>query len=73
VVVSATRLTATEVFEDIEGAVAYRTIGWIKASTIFLKIIFATGVLSIPSSMVAVGAVPGALLIIGAQALNTCR
>ncbi|KAI9631891.1 transmembrane amino acid transporter protein-domain-containing protein [Dioszegia hungarica] len=52
-----------EVFKRIEGAEDYRTVTWWKAAFIFLKVIFATGVLSIPSSMVTLGAVPGAIMI----------
>lgn len=42
-----------------------------KAAFIFLKVIFATGVLSIPSSMVTLGAVPGAIMIVAWGAINT--
>lgn len=34
---------AFEVFKKEEGAVDFRTVGWIPASVIFLKVIFATG------------------------------
>lgn len=34
---------AFEVFKKEEGAVDFRTVGWVPASVIFLKIIFATG------------------------------
>lgn len=51
--------------------VDFRTVSWQRASVIFLKIIFATGVLSIPTAMVSLGAVGGALNVIGWGALNT--
>ncbi|RSL77012.1 hypothetical protein BHE90_012042 [Fusarium euwallaceae] len=60
-----------EVFKSGDGNVEFRTVGWIHASVIFLKIIFATGVLTIPSAMYVLGALPGAINVIGWQALNT--
>lgn len=51
--------------------VDFRTVSWQRASVIFLKIIFATGVLSIPTAMVSLGAVGGAFNVIGWGALNT--
>jgi hypothetical protein len=40
-----------EVFK--KGAVVdFRNVGWVRCSVIFLKVLFATGVLSIPSAMV---------------------
>lgn len=60
-----------EVFKK-DGAVNFRTVSWPRASVIFLKIIFATGVLSIPSAMLSLGAVGGALSVIGWGILNTC-
>ncbi|KAI5369951.1 Putative amino acid transporter, transmembrane domain-containing protein [Septoria linicola] len=59
-----------EVFRT-DGEVNFRTVGWPRASVIFLKIIFATGVLSIPTAMVSLGAVGGALNVVGWGALNT--
>ncbi|TKA36672.1 hypothetical protein B0A54_11915 [Friedmanniomyces endolithicus] len=63
-------------FEDHEvfkqgAAVEFRTVGWIRASVIMLKVIFATGVLSIPVAMSSLGAVGGALSVIAWGALNT--
>lgn len=59
-----------EVFK--QGAdVNFRTVGWPRASVIFLKVIFATGVLSIPVAMSSLGAVGGALSVVGWGALNT--
>ena len=62
-----------EVFKHVEGGVDYRTVGWMRAAVIFLKVIFATGVLSIPSAMVSLGAVGGALNVIGWGVINTCE
>ncbi|ETN37111.1 uncharacterized protein HMPREF1541_08101 [Cyphellophora europaea CBS 101466] len=59
-----------EVFRD-DGDVAFRTVGWIWATAIFLKIIFATGVLTIPTAMAALGSFPGAVNVLGWQAVNT--
>ncbi|KAL2216530.1 putative N amino acid transport system protein [Thermoascus aurantiacus ATCC 26904] len=60
-----------ELFQVTADGVNFRTVGWLRASVIFLKIIFATGVLTIPTSMYALGAVGGALSVIGWGALNT--
>ncbi|KAK1709783.1 transmembrane amino acid transporter [Colletotrichum lupini] len=62
---------AFEVFKRGEGTVDFRTVGWIHASVIFLKVIFATGVLTIPSAMFVLGALPGAINVLGWQFLNT--
>lgn len=59
-----------EVFRD-DGDVTFRTVGRIWASIIFLKIIFATGVLTIPTAMAALGSFPGAVNVLGWQAVNT--
>ncbi|EXU96728.1 hypothetical protein X797_010125 [Metarhizium robertsii] len=56
---------AFQVFETREGAVNFRTVRWIHASAIFLKVIFATDVLTIPSAMFVLGALPGALIVRG--------
>ncbi|EMC96057.1 hypothetical protein BAUCODRAFT_71260 [Baudoinia panamericana UAMH 10762] len=60
-----------EVFKKNTDGVDFRTVHWIRASVIFLKVIFATGVLSIPTAMYQLGAVGGALSVIGWGALNT--
>ncbi|KAG9742746.1 amino acid transporter, partial [Aureobasidium melanogenum] len=60
-----------EVFKQTEDGVNFRTVGWPMATVIFLKIIFALGVLSIPAAMYTLGAVGGSLSVIGWQALNT--
>ncbi|KAK0385197.1 hypothetical protein NLU13_7675 [Sarocladium strictum] len=62
---------AFEVFKRGEGNVDFRTVPWWHASMIFLKLIFATGVLTIPSAMFVLGALPGAINVLGWQALNT--
>ncbi|KAI0405541.1 transmembrane amino acid transporter [Xylaria palmicola] len=62
---------AFEVFKRGEGLTDFRTVGWIHASVIFLKLIFATGVLTIPSAMYVLGAFPGAVNVLGWQFLNT--
>ncbi|KAF4622822.1 hypothetical protein G7Y89_g14202 [Cudoniella acicularis] len=60
-----------EVFKKTKDGVDFRTVGWCRASVIFLKIQFALGVLSIPTSMYTLGAVGGALSVIGWGLLNT--
>ena len=77
-----------EVFKKTHDGVNFRTVGWPRASVIFLKstcvprfldlflltvcsVIFATGVLSIPTAMYSLGAVGGALSVIAWGALNT--
>ncbi|GJN71099.1 hypothetical protein PLIIFM63780_002311 [Purpureocillium lilacinum] len=62
---------AFEIFKKGDGNVDFRTVGWIHASVIFLKVIFATGVLTIPSAMFVLGALPGAINVLGWQFLNT--
>ena len=58
-------------FKTVDGGINFRTVSWVKATFIFLKLIFATGVLSIPSSMVTLGAVAGSLLILAFGFINT--
>ncbi|KAF8857987.1 hypothetical protein BDZ45DRAFT_409768 [Acephala macrosclerotiorum] len=64
-------LEQNEVFKKTHEGVDFRTVGWPRASVIFLKVIFATGVLSIPTAMYSLGALGGALSVIGWGALNT--
>lgn len=61
-----------EVFKKTEDGVDFRTVGWPRASIIFLKVQFAIGVLGIPSALYTLGALPGSLLVIAWGALNTC-
>ncbi|QDS70395.1 hypothetical protein FKW77_009309 [Venturia effusa] len=60
-----------EVFKKGIDGVEFRLVSWPRASVIFLKVIFATGVLSIPGAMYGLGAVGGSLSVIGWGALNT--
>ncbi|KAJ4396463.1 hypothetical protein N0V93_000682 [Gnomoniopsis smithogilvyi] len=53
------------------GEVDFRTVGWIRASTFLIKQTFATGVLSMPSAMYFLGAVPGCISIVVWGAINT--
>lgn len=77
--VTTTESNGVGTFDDIEdhevfkrGAnVDFRTVGWVQATIIMLKIIFATGVLSIPVAMSGLGAVGGALSVIAWGSLNT--
>ncbi|KAE9380759.1 putative N amino acid transport system protein [Stipitochalara longipes BDJ] len=64
-------LEENEVFKKTHEGVDFRTVGWPRASVIFLKVIFATGVLSIPTAMYSLGALGGALSVIGWGLLNT--
>ena len=61
-----------EVFQSDGGTVNFRTVTWQRLIIILLKVQIATGVLSIPSALGTLGAVPGALVIVGWQAINTC-
>ena len=61
-----------EVFKATADGVDFRTVTWQRMIIILLKVQVATGVLGIPSAMAALGAVPGSLLVVGWQALNTC-
>ncbi|CAN8105959.1 unnamed protein product [Discula destructiva] len=54
-----------------EGQVNFRTVGWIRAATFLIKQTFATGVLSMPSAMYFLGAVPGCISIAVWGAVNT--
>ncbi|GAA6031257.1 hypothetical protein JCM8097_005570 [Rhodosporidiobolus ruineniae] len=63
-----------EVFKaELEGedVVKMRTTSWPGAFALMFKVQFSLGILSIPAVMAPVGAVPGALLIIGWGAWNT--
>lgn len=60
-----------EVFKRTQDGVDFRTVGWVKASAIFLKIMFAVGVLSIPQSMYSLGAVGGSLSVVAWGIFNT--
>ncbi|GAA5887079.1 hypothetical protein JCM6882_009440 [Rhodosporidiobolus microsporus] len=67
-------IDAGEVFKaniDGEDGVKMRTTSWPAAFALMFKVQFSLGILSIPAVMAPVGAVPGALLIIGWGAWNT--
>ena len=66
-----TSFDALETFQKGAGTVDFRGVSWPRATVIFLKIIFAVGVLSIPVSMASLGAVAGSLVVLGFGALNT--
>ncbi|KAJ5460134.1 uncharacterized protein N7458_001686 [Penicillium daleae] len=60
-----------EVFKKTADGVSFRDVGWFKACILFVKVLFATGVLSIPSALLSLGAVGGAISIIAWGAFNT--
>lgn len=60
-----------EVFKKTEDGVSFRGVGWFKACIIFVKVLFATGVLSLPASLYSLGAVGGSLSIVAWGAFNT--
>lgn len=66
-------LESHEVFKKNADSVDFRTVGWPWATVIFLKIIFSTGILSIPTALYALGAVGGTLSLVAWQAVNTCK
>lgn len=62
-----------EVFKSAgANGVDFRTVTWQRLIIILLKVQIATGVLGIPTAMGTLGAVPGSLVVVGWQALNTC-
>lgn len=63
---------AHEVFQATSEGVNFRTVSWQRATVLFLKIQFAMSILAVPSSLGALGAVGGALSLVGWQILNTC-
>ncbi|KAI0015646.1 amino acid transporter [Xylariomycetidae sp. FL0641] len=60
-----------EVFKADGAGVNFRNVSWPRATVIFLKLIFATGVLSLPEAMYTLGAAGGALSLLGWTLLNT--
>ncbi|KZN83916.1 N amino acid transport system protein [Penicillium chrysogenum] len=60
-----------EVFKKTEDGVSFRGVGWFKACIIFVKVLFATGVLSLPASLYSLGAVGGSISIVAWGAFNT--
>ncbi|KAH0842108.1 hypothetical protein FOPE_07741 [Fonsecaea pedrosoi] len=66
-------LEAREIFKDGHEGVKFRTVSWQRATIIFLKIQFAMSILAVPGALATLGAVGGALSIVGWQILNTCE
>lgn len=64
---------AHEIFHDGSEGVKFRTVSWQRATVLFLKIQFAMSILSVPGALATLGAVGGALSIVGWGALNTCE
>ncbi|KAL1606234.1 hypothetical protein SLS60_003636 [Paraconiothyrium brasiliense] len=62
---------AHEVFKKSTEGVDFRTVSWPRATIIFLKIQFAMSILAVPGALATLGAVGGALSIVGWQILNT--
>ncbi|KAL4756300.1 uncharacterized protein BDW70DRAFT_154312 [Aspergillus foveolatus] len=60
-----------EVFKKTTTGVDFRKVGWFNGTMIFTKILFATGVLSLPSALYALGAVGGSISIVAWGAFNT--
>lgn len=60
-----------EVFQSTADGVEFRTVGWFRASVLFLKVVFAVGVLSLPTTLDSLGAVGGTLCIFGFGVFNT--
>ena len=65
------KLDEAEVFATTDDGVNFRNVGWIRAAMMFLKMTFATGVLSLPTALYQTGAVPGAICILFFGLLNT--
>ncbi|KAI1341379.1 amino acid transporter [Xylariaceae sp. FL0016] len=64
-------LESHEVFKKTADGVDFRNVSWQRATIIFLKLIFSTGVLSIPGAMYSLGALGGSLSIVGWSIMNT--
>ena len=62
-----------EVFQKLTDGVDFRTVSWPRATIIFLKIQFAMSILAVPGALATLGAVGGALSIVGWEVLNTCK
>lgn len=54
-----------EIFTGSSNGVNFRTLSWPAATVIFIKLQFSTGILSIPSNLSVLGAVGGAISIVG--------
>ena len=66
-------LEAREIFHDGAEGVKFRTVSWQRATVVFLKIQFAMSILAVPGALATLGAVGGALSIVGWMVLNTCE
>lgn len=66
-------LEAREIFHDGAEGVKFRTVSWQRATIVFLKIQFAMSILAVPGALATLGAVGGALSIVGWMVLNTCE
>lgn len=66
-------LEAREIFHDGAEGVRFRTVSWQRATVVFLKIQFAMSILAVPGALATLGAVGGALSIVGWMVLNTCE
>jgi len=64
---------AHEVFKQNADGVDFRTVSWQRATVIFLKIQFAMSILAVPGALATLGAIGGALSIVGWMVLNTCK
>jgi hypothetical protein len=62
-----------EVFKLGIDGVEFRTVTWQRATLIFVKYTVATGILGIPSALNTLGAVGGALNVVGWGAMNACK
>ncbi|WRT68118.1 uncharacterized protein IL334_005093 [Kwoniella shivajii] len=60
-----------EVFKTNVNGENYRTVSWYSSFALMFKVLFSVGVLSIPGVFTLVGALPGALLVIGWGLFNT--
>lgn len=65
-------VSACEVFQETSEGVNFRSVSWQRATVLFLKIQFAMSILAVPAALGTLGAVGGALSIVGWQVLNTC-
>ncbi|KAG2002089.1 hypothetical protein GB937_009754, partial [Aspergillus fischeri] len=60
-----------EILKKRDSGVNFRHVGWLNATVMFTKIILATGVLSLPSALYALGAVGGSISIVAWGCFNT--
>lgn len=60
-----------EIFTKSDDVVNFRKVGWFNAFIIFTKMLFATGVLSLPEALYQLGAVGGSISIVAWGCFNT--